>query len=383
MVGEREANFNPKCSKREIRTNLTIMSYAQAHAAQRILLIEDNREMAENIVSVLELAQYDVFCANNGKQGVFIAQQQQPDLILCDIMMPELDGYGVLHILHQDPETANIPFVFLTARADKAELREGMNLGADDYLTKPFDTTDLLKVIETRLKKNDALKNYYSANDFSYNTLFSESKEQKILEKLLTSKARRVFRKKEFVYVEAQTPTEVFYLQKGEIKTYKVNYDGKELITGIHHTGDFFGYTSVLEEHSYHENAEVIEESEIVMVPRQEFLQVVYSSKDLARKFIRIISKQLAEAENRLVDLAYQSVRQRVAGALLKLQALMTTFHRGARINICRKDLSSIVGTATESLNRTLADFKDEQLIEITDAGIQVINQQKLERLLR
>jgi DNA-binding response OmpR family regulator len=358
------------------------MSSEQGHVTQRILLIEDNPEMAENIASILELAQYDVHCANNGKHGVSLAQQQQPDLILCDIMMPELDGYGVLHILRQDPETANIPFVFLTARSDKSEVREGMNLGADDYLTKPFDTTDLLKAIETRLKKNDSLKNHYSSNDFNSNSLFSESKEQKILQKLLTSKARRVYRKKEFVYVEAQTPTEVFYLQKGEIKTYKVNYDGKELITGIHHTGDFFGYISVLEEHSYHENAEVIEEAEIVMVPRQEFLQIVYSSKDLARKFIRIISKQLAAAEDRLVDLAYQSVRQRVAGALLKLQALMTTFHRTPQITICRKDISSIVGTATESLNRTLADFKDEHLIEITDAGIQVVNQQKLERLL-
>lgn len=358
------------------------MSYEQVQTTQRILLIEDNPEMAENISSILELAQYDVLCAKNGKQGVAMAQQKQPDLILCDIMMPELDGYGVLHILHQDPVTANIPFVFLSAKADKSEVREGMNLGADDYLTKPFDTTDLLKIIETRLKKSDSLKNQYNANDFNYNSLFSEAKEQKAIDNLLASRGRRIFRKKEFVYVESQTPTEVFYLQRGEVKTYKVNYDGKELITGIHNRGDFFGYASVLEEHPYHENAEVIEEAEVVMVPRQEFLQVVYSSKDLARRFIKGISKKLAEAEDRLVDLAYQSVRQRVAGSLLKLQVIMAAFHKTPHITICRKDLSSIVGTATESLNRTLADFKDEGLIEITDEGIRITNQPKLERLL-
>ena len=195
------------------------MSYEQSHPSQRILLIEDNSEMAENIASILELAQYEVLCAPNGKQGVSIAQQRQPDLILCDIMMPELDGYGVLHILHQDPSTASIPFVFLTAKTDKAEVREGMNLGADDYITKPFDTTDLLKVIETRLKKSDTLKNHYSSNDFNNTSLFSEVKEQKVVEKLLANRARRIFRKKEFVYVEAQTPTEVFYLQRGEVKT--------------------------------------------------------------------------------------------------------------------------------------------------------------------
>jgi CheY-like chemotaxis protein len=358
------------------------MSYEQTPAAQRILLIEDNPEMAENIASILELANYDVVCARNGKQGVSAAQQQQPDLILCDIMMPELDGYGVLHILHQDPATANIPFVFLTAKADKTEVREGMNLGADDYITKPFDTTDLLKVIEIRLKKNDSLKLQYSNNDFNLSSLFSETKEHKELEKLLIGKNARTFRKKEFVYIEGQTPTEIFYIKKGEIKTYKVNYDGKELITGLHNGGAFLGYVSLLEEHPYHENAEVIEEAEIVMIPRQEFLQVVYSSKDIARKFIRLISKKLGEAEDRLLDLAYQSVRQRVAGVLLRLNNQMMAFHKSALIPICRKDISSIVGTATESLNRTLADFKDEGLIEIGEDGIKVLNHSKLERLL-
>lgn len=358
------------------------MSYEQNQLCQRILLIEDNPEMAENIASILELAQYDVLCAHNGKQGVSLAQQNQPDLILCDIMMPELDGYGVLHILHQDPGTANIPFVFLTARADKGEVREGMNLGADDYITKPFDTTDLLKVIEMRLKKNDSLKSQYSTNDFNLTSLFSDAKEHKAIERLLESKSRRIFRKKEFVYVEAQTPTEVFFLQRGEVKTYKVNYDGKELITGLHTSKDFFGFVSVLQEQAYHENAEVVEESEVIMIPKHEFLQLVYSSKDLARKFIRNIAGKLVEAEDRLLDLAYQSVRQRVAGVLLKLQTIMSAIDKTSRITICRKDLSSIVGTATESLNRTLADFKEEGLIEISDEGIKILNQQKLERLL-
>src|SRR5687767_9896639 len=105
----------------------------------RILLIEDNVEMAENISTILELAKYDVTHASNGKVGVDLAQRNHPDLILCDVMMPELDGYGVLHILNNNPDTASIPFIFLTAKADKTDFRAGMNLGADDYITKPFD----------------------------------------------------------------------------------------------------------------------------------------------------------------------------------------------------------------------------------------------------
>jgi DNA-binding response OmpR family regulator len=359
------------------------MGYNEAPASQRILLIEDNQEMADNIASILALAQYDVLCAYNGKHGVALANEGRPDLILCDIMMPELDGFGVLHILQQDPETANIPFVFLSARADKTEIRQGMNLGADDYITKPFDTTDLLKLIETRLKKSDGLKSQFSANHFSYHSVFSEARERKALELLLAGKSQRLYRRKEFVYLEEQTSTEVFFLQNGEIKTYKANHDGKELITGLYGQGEFFGYVSVLEERPYHDNAEVVQEAQIVTVPRQEFVQLIYSSKDLARKFIRITAGKLAEAEDRMLELAYQSVRQRVAGSLLKLQALVTAMPKTRHISICRKDISCIVGTATESLNRTLADFKDEGLVEISDEGIRIVNQQKLEKILR
>src|SRR5690349_458081 len=123
-----------------------------------ILLIEDNPEMADNISSILQLAKYNVIYAPNGKVGVDLAQQNKPDLILCDVMMPVLDGHGVLHILNSDPETVNIPFIFLTAKADRSDFRAGMNLGADDYITKPFDGVDLLKVVEMRLKKSELLR---------------------------------------------------------------------------------------------------------------------------------------------------------------------------------------------------------------------------------
>jgi CRP-like cAMP-binding protein/ActR/RegA family two-component response regulator len=358
------------------------MQTAVQNKCPKILLIEDNQEMAENITSILQLANYDVVYAPNGKNGVALAQKSQPDLILCDIMMPELDGYGVLHILNHDPDTASIPFVFLTAKADKNEVREGMNLGADDYITKPFDSTDLLKVIEIRLKKKETLKSSYSNNDFNLNTLFSETKELKELEKLYSNRPVRTYRKKEFLFMEGQTPTDLYFIRKGEIKTYKVNYDGKELITGIHNNGDFLGYVALLEEKPYNENAEILEDAEIMMIPKQEFLNVVYSSKDMARKFIKLVSHHLVEAENRLLNLAYQSVRQRVADALLKLNSQMQVFHKSNVIAICRKDISNIVGTATESLNRTLADFKDEGLISISEDGIKILNQPKLERLL-
>src|SRR5690606_6604884 len=204
--------------------------------SQTILLIEDNQEMAENIGGILRLAHYKVISAPNGKIGVELAQQQHPDLILCDIMMPQLDGYGVLHILNKDEDTADIPFIFLTAKTDKADMRNGMNLGADDYITKPFDGYDLLKVIEIRLKKKEQQKASRGNDLYNITSFFNKAREQKEFQKLSENRPIRHFKKKEFIFMEGQTPSDLYYIVKGEVKTYKVNYDGKELITGLHHS---------------------------------------------------------------------------------------------------------------------------------------------------
>lgn len=125
---------------------------------QKILIIEDNPEMSENVSELLNLAGYEVETANNGRHGLELARKTHPDLILCDVMMPELDGYGVLHAIEKLPELAGIPFIFVTAKTEKDDFRKGMNLGVDDYLTKPFDGDDLLNMISLRLKKCHQMK---------------------------------------------------------------------------------------------------------------------------------------------------------------------------------------------------------------------------------
>ena len=346
-----------------------------------ILVIEDNTEMRENISSILHLSHYKVISAENGKAGVELAQRHLPDLVLCDVMMPELDGYGVIHILRRDPATASIPFVFLTAKADKADFRAGMNLGADDYITKPFDGLDLLKVVEVRLKRDKLLRTNFTNDLGDVNSFFSQAKELKECQKLSENRPSRKFKKKDLIFMEGQTPNDVYFISKGSIKTYKINYDGKELITGIHKPGDFLGYVALLEEKPYNENAEALEDAELLIIPREDFTSLIYSSKDVARKFFKLLSNNLEETENRLLELAYQSVRQRVAKALLKIQAQTSTLQ--GVITVARKDISNLIGTATESLNRTLADFRDEGLIEISDSGLKILNREKLERLLQ
>lgn len=121
----------------------------------KILIIEDNHDVRENLSELLSLSGYETQTAANGKLGVEAALAQTPDLILCDIMMPEMDGYAVLRILSKNEATASVPFIFLTAKTELTDVRRGMTLGADDYITKPFDDVELLDTIEVRLRKTN------------------------------------------------------------------------------------------------------------------------------------------------------------------------------------------------------------------------------------
>jgi DNA-binding NarL/FixJ family response regulator len=134
---------------------------------KKILVIEDEPEMRRNLTALLRYCHYEPIAAENGRQGVEAARRQKPDLILCDVMMAELDGYGVLQTLQADAALARIPFIFLTAKGEKADLRSGMNLGADDYLTKPIANADLVRAIETRLRRSEQQGKREFKPDFS------------------------------------------------------------------------------------------------------------------------------------------------------------------------------------------------------------------------
>ncbi len=125
---------------------------------KRILVIEDQAPMRRNIALMLEMEGYEVTTAENGRVGVEQSLLLRPDLVICDVMMPELDGHGVVQILRADETTATLPFIFLTARSDKGDVRIGMNFGADDYLIKPVIREDLLAAVEVRLARADAVK---------------------------------------------------------------------------------------------------------------------------------------------------------------------------------------------------------------------------------
>lgn len=348
---------------------------------KKILLIEDNKEMRENTAEILELASYKVVTANNGKAGVDAAIKENPDLIICDIMMPDLDGYGVLYLLSKNSQTASIPFIFLTAKAEKNDVRKGMSMGADDYLTKPFEEMELLNAIETRLKKSELFKKEFNRNIEGLNEFLNSAKGLEKLQRLSTERKVQHIKKKDMIYMEGDEPTSLIFITKGKVKTFKTHEDGKELITGIHQSGDFIGYTDLIESNEHKESAETLEDCEISLISKQDFFALLYGNRDVAARFIKMLSNNLRDTEVRLMNLAYNSVRKRVADALVTLQSRYQQNGEKIPFSVSREDLASIVGTATESVIRTLSDFKDEKLIEIKDKQIYILNGDKLARL--
>ncbi|MEO6454691.1 MAG: response regulator [Ginsengibacter sp.] len=348
---------------------------------KKILIIEDNLEVRENAAEIIELSNYKVVTAENGKAGVQLALKERPDLIVCDIMMPVLDGYGVYHLLSKHKETAHIPFIYLTAKSEKSDVRKGMDMGADDYITKPFDGTELLHAIEVRLKKYDLLKEQYTGsgalNDFLHDVQHTGKVQ-------LTSNDRETYsyNKKVHIYKEGQRPRALYYVVSGKVKISMINDDGKEFITNLHGPGEYFGYTSILEDVNYKDEAQALEETTLMLIPREDFLQLISNDMQIAQTFIKIITKNIIEKEDGLLNLAYSSLRRKVAYGLIHLlEKFKIEEDNQIVLNLSRENMAHSIGIATESLIRTLGDFKDEKLIDIQTGKIIILDENKLRSL--
>jgi CRP-like cAMP-binding protein/AmiR/NasT family two-component response regulator len=345
---------------------------------KNVLIIEDNPDIRESTAEILALAGYAVAQADNGKTGVEQAVANPPDIILCDIMMPELDGYGVLYLLNKNPATAAIPFIFLTAKAERVDLRKGMEMGADDYLTKPFDDMELLNAVESRLQKRDQQKAFYSQSLEHLGTLAGRTNGAAELQRLIAERKVRTVKKKQIVYYEGDHPAGIYLVHSGKIKTVKLNDDGRELLTSFYGPEEYFGIHSLLLNEEYRESAEAIEDTTLCMLPKELVEQVMARYPDIAQQFIRILANNIVEKEDQLMQLAYFSVRKRMAELLGRLYIQQK---HDPLIRISRDDLAAMAGMATETVSRTLSDFKDEGLIGKKGSLIEILNVRKLQAM--
>ncbi len=349
---------------------------------EKILLIEDNEALRENTADILTLANFEVITAENGKIGIEMARIHQPNLIVCDIMMPVLDGFGVFQILHKVPELQHIPFIFLSAKSERSDLRKGMEMGADDYITKPFTDAELINAIHTRLEKVKHNRTLAVKGIEGWYQILTDLGKKDEMHIALEQHDIVEYKKKQIIYAEGQHPNKLYYIESGKVKIYKTSESGKEFITSLLSAGDFFGHIPLLENKTYVEFAETIEESEIRNIPKREFEDLLTQHQEIALKVIKLLANNIAEKEDQLVALAYHSLRKRVADALLALKKKYEQPGDAVfSIAIAREDLANIAGTATESLIRTLSDFKSENLISIKEGKITLLEVKKLASL--
>jgi CRP-like cAMP-binding protein len=343
---------------------------------KKILVIEDHDDIRENLAEILELAGYEPFTAENGKIGVEMADKVQPDLILCDVMMPVLDGFGALSLIRKRPKLADVPFIFLTAKAEKGDFRYGMNLGADDYITKPFESNELLTVVAMRLKRAEKLQQA-AAQPQGFSHFVNEARAFEALKNLAQERETRTIGKKNAVYTEGAAPRYLYHILRGKVKIFKTNDDGKELIINILGEGELFGHADLLRGGNYAESAAALEDVEVALIPKDDFFTLLNANRDVSAQFIKLLAGNVAAKEEQLLNLAYNSVRKRVADALLTLH----NRYGAAPISMLREDIAAVAGTAKETLIRTLTDFREEKLIEVEDGRIVVLKAEKLRQL--
>lgn len=345
-----------------------------------ILIIEDNDDIRESTAEILQLGNYEVLQMINGKQGVEAAIKHLPDLILCDIMMPELDGFGVLHLLAKNPETSVIPFIFLTAKTDRIDMRKGMEMGADDYLTKPFDEVELFNAIECRLNKKNNQIRIYSQSLEKLDTLFNSNKGKDAMVKLISERKIRNIKKKQIIYYEGDTANGIYLVVSGNVKTLKISADGRELLTGMYGPEEYFGVAALLASENYHETAEATEDTALCLLPREPLEELINRYPDVSNQFIKILANNVLNKEEQLLQLAYHSVRKRMAEVLIRL------FKQNGpdlsdRVNVSRDNLAAMAGMATETVSRILSDFKEEGLIERKASQIIILDHGKLQHM--
>jgi len=319
----------------------------------------------------LELANYEVHQAADGKAGIVQAYKVKPDLILCDVMMPKVDGYGVLKILKEREETSDIPFIFLTAKGDKQDFRKGMTLGADDYIPKPFDDTILMDTVKLRLdkaaKSQKLRKGILKTREAVLHELLDKAKEYDT----------KTYQPKEHIFKAGNQPHWVNIIESGLVKLSRTNDYGKEMISQMAVATDCIGYEAIMGDTLQTENAIALKETVIRMLPKSVFLEVVRENLSFADYFTREILTKSNNCQAHLLELAYSSVRKKVANALLRYAVADTE----SSIKVSRDDLAALAGTAKETLVRTLKEFKEEGLITVERRLIEITNKRALQEM--
>jgi len=347
---------------------------------KKVLLIEDDSVLRDNTAELLELSEYEVITAPNGKIGVELAKTELPNIVVCDIMMPELDGYGVLENLAKNDDTKYIPFIFLSAKTERKDVRKGMDLGADDYITKPFNEEELISAIESRLAKASILKDERQKEVKATNHE-DELRTINDLKNYFDDNGEILnFNKDDIVYTEGHNSNFVYLITDGVIKCHKLDEQGKELTTALYKEDDLFGYSSFTNNTPYQETATAMQDVEVVAISKYKLRDILAENHKATMAMIQLLTEDLSGAKDQLLQMAYSSVNKKTADTIIKFAEKLNPSPEDP-IRISRNDLASVAGIATETLIRTMSNFKKEGLIEIEGRNIKILDLEQLKHM--
>lgn len=346
---------------------------------KKVLLIEDDITLRENTAELLELSNYTVITAPNGKIGIEMATQQLPDIIVCDIMMPEVDGYGVLQNLTNNQTTQYIPFIFLSAKTERNDVRKGMDLGADDYITKPFEEEELISAIESRLAKAAILNEQQQTS--AVDTTTNQIRNLNDLKNFFDDNGKSFsFNANEVIYNEGAHSNYIYLIISGAIKCHKLDEQGKELTTSIYKEDDLFGYSSFTHNTPYQDTATAMKPTTLVSITKNELVAILDKNHKVTLDLIELLTDNLADIKEQLLQTAYSSVHKKTASTLL-LFAEKINRKPEESIKVSRHDLASVAGIATETLIRSLSKLKKQGIIDIEGRNISILDIEGLKQV--
>ena len=339
--------------------------------SKQVLVIEDNQDVRENLCEILELAGYETRSAENGKKGLVAIYDRLPDIILCDVMMPELDGYGVLKILRSNPKYKNIPFLFLTARTEQADFRKGMMLGADDYITKPFDESDLLEALTMRLGISTSRTEHNLLGRHDIDKLAFATR----ITKLIDKDEARNYKEQSHIITENQIIRQVGILQSGVARRVITDWEGRELTTELLSQHDIIGWEPLMHGTDKHSPYSIISvtDCKILFIEESAFMTATNSDVTLKNYLLKLALDTSSHGTQALLNVAYMNVRQKVAYALLTCSQ-----HEGC-LGMKREEMATLVGIAKESFSRCLSEFKADGIITIDNHTISILEPKELE----
>lgn len=338
----------------------------------KVLIIDDDRIILRVAEELLKLSGYSTIAAEDGLSGIALAGSERPDVIICDIVMPGINGYEVFNALSRNSFTATIPFIFLTSKDNYLDQRKGMRMGASDYLTKPVNGLELLESIEARIRKQHAAKR----ETYPDNPAVPPPADP--WAKLRTSGTATVctYNRNEVLFSEGDLQKNIFLVNKGRIKTMKTNENGKRIITGFYRTNDLAGCIIQKSKPVYSDTAVAQEDTEVLKIAAESFYSMLGNHREIQAAAFTFMARDIQRKERLMMNIALNSARKRMQEVLLIASEYYSDSRdpNSANISMSREDLANLSGLSTESAIRILSSFRKEGLLSTDDKGQIIIH---------